>query len=361
MIPDLIAATSAKATFTHWCDARPTPGRVDSNTPGGREIVRREHERSVQSDLIEADAKLHFRRGDFLVLNTFRHWALRGIVDWLEWLGPERAPMVVLILHFTAFPSPESDDGWQRMYRDAFQRIEASRLRDRFIMMADSEGLIAEYEEISSLDFILAPIPHAAREIEIRDHPEGRAVNITYAGEARYHKGFHLLPWLIRGVERSQYAELARFTIQTFCGDPHALFFKQAMAKIDSSCVALVPEQLDEREYQLLLDQADVILAPYLIDNYYVQTSGIYAEAIAMGKPVVVSRGTWMASQIHRFGGGKTFPPDDAQGLLDACLTTIAEFDRFSAEAKAAAKQWNAFHNADHLIDLIISAASDRS
>ncbi len=355
MTAELRAATSALPIFTFHCDERPAIMGIDPDTWLGRKLVRRAHETSVRQDLADADRALGFGPDDVLVLNTFRHWGLRGIVEWADGLG-SRAPWVVLILHFTAFPAPETDK-YADIYRDAFRRIEQSPIRDRFVMMADAEGLITEFASLCSLDFFLAPIPHGQSQATASDTRQGNKINIVYVGEARYHKGFHLLPWMINGMGRGPHRDAVTFSIQNFCANPRQLFYREAMATIDPSSTTFISEPLDEAGYRAFIACADIVVLPYLLDHYYVQSSGIYADAVAAGKPVVASRGTWVAMQIGRYGGGLTFPPNDAQGLLEACSAAVSDYDGLRRRAGDAAPRWNEFHNPERFIDIVLARA----
>jgi glycosyltransferase involved in cell wall biosynthesis len=284
---------------------------------------------------------------------------MRGVVDWLESLPRERAPSVVLILHFTAFPSPEKNDGTVDMYREAFERIERSPLRHGFVLMADSMALIDEYSSISALNFVLAPIPHVARApVETAKPPRwsNDPIVLSYLGEARHNKGFHLLPAMIRGIRDSELSSRVSFHLQTFCHDPTEFFYPAAMGKIDPHDAILIPDELDEAGYQGMMEQADVILAPYLLENYHRQTSGIFAEALALGKPTVVSRGTWMARELNRYGGGRACVPNDPRDFLDVCMSVVRDFDDLRVEAQTAARAWNRFHNPERLAEIMIEA-----
>ena len=49
-----------------------------------------------------------------------------------------------------------------------------------------------------------------------------------------------------------------------------------------------------------------VVIVPYQRLYYYAQTSGILAEALGAGIPVVVPEGTWMAAEIEGKNVGKS-------------------------------------------------------
>jgi glycosyltransferase involved in cell wall biosynthesis len=360
---DIMAASGALPTFTYWCDARPVPQGVDPGSSIGHQSIRRTHERQIGADLEEADKQLRFNADDVLFINTLRHWPMRGVVDWAEKIGRERAPHVVLVLHFTAYPSPEHDDPSAAMYEAAFQRLEGSPLRDNFTLFADADELIAEYREMTKLQVYLVPIPHTTQTAgaSARFKNDDR-ITIAYVGEARVNKGYHLLPHLINGIQRDGLASLAHFHVQSFTHDPTDPFYKQVMGRIDESNVTFFPDQLDASDYHDYLASADVILAPYLLDNYYKQTSGIFAEAIGMAKATIVPRGTWMASQVKHYGGGRLFMPDDPQSLLETTSDLIRNFRAVSEQASVAAEKWKLFHTSRNFIDIVMQhiGAADR-
>lgn len=350
--------TSVLPVFTYLCEDAPISTEIDPRSSEGMQLVRSIQEESVEGDLLEADGIIHFSPDDVVIFNTFRHWGLRGIVRWLEKLGPERAPFVAIVLHYTSYSLPEMDEiDNHKFYREAFSYIEESPVRQKIVMMADSEGLIDEFRTISNLDFLLAPIPHAPNarsESGQKYFPQNVPLNISYLGEAREPKGFQFLPFAINGIERSPWAGHVHFHIQNFCKTPNEQYYLRAMGKMAKNHATFYPKQFGDAEYKAFLEMSDIILIPYIFAFYYVQTSGVYAEAASMGKPVVVPMGTWMASQVKQFGGGRLFPPGDVQGFLDACLDVVSNFKNIRIEAMDASKKWNAIHNADRMIDLIL-------
>jgi hypothetical protein len=84
-----------------------------------------------------------------------------------------------------------------------------------------------------------------------------------------------------------------------------------------------VSTHLPRDEYLRWLATADLILLPYDPSVYGERTSGIFLECVLAGRLPVVSRGTWMASQLERFELGELaidwYRPD-----LSAHLTSLA-------------------------------------
>jgi len=75
---------------------------------------------------------------------------------------------------------------------------------------------------------------------------------------------------------------------------------------------------MDAASYAALLESVDVVLVPYWREIYWSRTSGIVLEAIASGKPIIVTSDTWMSDELQRWGAGIGIPNRDPRALADA-------------------------------------------
>jgi len=340
--------------FRIWCDTR-------FETP---ERTRAAHEQALRDDLLAMTREFQVNNSDVVVINTLRHWAMRGVVDWLEALPARRRPRTALILHFTAFPDPNKSEGWECFYRDAFHRIETSVCRDKIVLTADSEQLVSEYSLINpSLRFHLAPVPHAKVHGNDRDTlariKAGEKLRIGYVGEARTNKGFDLLPRLLARAKDLRLMDLIELHIHAYCGNPSAPFYRQTLSGLRHPAAFLYYHPMDDREYSDFLARLDVIALPYTTDNYHSQTSGVFAEAMASGKIVVVPKGTWLSAQLRRYGGGVAFNPVDCEDFATETLQIVREPLHYARMAAERASLWRHFHNPDRLIDLLRAPMPD--
>jgi glycosyltransferase involved in cell wall biosynthesis len=337
---DLRAEHEVVPAFTHWCDAR----------YGSAERTRRLHESALTRELLDVSRRFAVTADDALLINTLRHWALRGVVDWLEALSERARPRVALVLHFTALPDQARCDGTVEFYRAAFTRIAQSPTRARIRLLADSDALVDEYKQIApDLEFELVPIPHTYE-------PEHRSRADTFTvgcvGEARTNKGFHLLPRLVRRAAETNVRGV-EFHIHSFAHDGTAAFLKRALTGLRHPSVRLYPDEMPAAEYRRFLAALDLVVLPYTLDNYHAQTSGVFAEAMANGSLIVAPRGTWMSRQLSEYGGGAAFCPGDAEDLARVTLRLIAERDRFTAQSAARVKKWRAVHNPERFLQMV--------
>lgn len=344
--PDFARTTETIPLFTYWCDEM-NIALSEVKAAVRYALIVQEHERAIIDDFSRIDAEYSFGPCDTIVLNSARHWILKGLFRWLEGVPQACRPDLVLLLHFTASPIPGEYHPSKKVYQDAFAYLETSAAKPYIHLLADSRQLIEEYESYTSIPVALSPFPHTARRIQYSRPPDRENMNVGYIGEARVHKGFHLLPSLAKSVQNHK----VHFHIHAFCFNPQAEFYKAALLNLERCAnVTLYYDLMNPDEYEAFLDKIDISLIPYSLDNYYKQTSGIYAESIALGKPVIVSRGTWMADQLAQFGGGEACIANDYMSLVDSVDRVCDRFEYYRSAALAAAQRWNSIHNPERLM-----------
>lgn len=352
-----VAERDVVPCFTYWCHECNVGQRSDLDPEANADAIREAHERAIFADLRQLHRRFSFCAGDRLILNSVRQWQIRGVVKWLESQPERECPETALLLHFTGQPEPFCYDPAMRLNREAFAWIEGSPRGHHVHLYADATTLIDEYREMTSLEVGLAPFPHSCLcDPALTDRHPDRPLRVGYVGEARISKGFHLLPFVADRLYHSDLAETVEFHIHSFIFYPDQQFYYQAMAHLHRlPNVTLYPDILDPAEYEKFVNRCDVILLPYQREYYHRQTSGIYADAVGTGVPVVVSRGTWNARELKRLGGGLAVNPDDYMSLTDATYRVCADIERYREEASRARERWQAFNTPENMIDMFES------
>ncbi|MGD0634963.1 MAG: glycosyltransferase [Beijerinckiaceae bacterium] len=350
--PDFHRETEALEAFTFCNDERNVgqPRRLFGLFCGANpDVIRAAHETALVNDLLELHQRFAFRHDDLIIINTLGHWALRGIPLFAARLDPRELPRFSVISLFSSEPKPGVFNESRRHYGEAFQAICDSPARDRIRVFSDADTLIEEYSRLSPLPVSLAPFP--------QDHgrpaanASGGPLIVSYVGEARDHKGFHLLPFLVGHVGCKYSAAQVCFHIQTYISDPRQRFYKRSMSALrKAENVTLIPGILSDLEYSELLSRSNVILLPYKTTFYHRQTSAVYNSAASMGIPVVVSRGTWMSRKVQQLGGGALCNPDDAHSLGEAVIDVCARYNEYAKAASDAGSRWRAFNNTKSFI-----------
>lgn len=346
---DLARKLGVDPVFSLPCDAQPVVFDQGMDRASAREAICRRHEEVILGDLRRLNRTYDFHGGDLILFNSFRQWSLKGLVDWLEERPLLQAPTLVIVLHYTPHAMPGEAGPVVAEYQDAFERMASSPLRERFVLMADSAELQREFGRISPIQVGVLPIPHC-EDIPAVNRPEAQEVKISFLGEARTDKGFHLLPDLISALG-SRAARPVQFLIQGHSPDPQDVAAREARDRLKQfEHVDLIAEPSTDEEYKSFVADADVILLPYLRRHYHSQTSGIFAEAMSSGTPAIVPSGTWMATQVEEYGAGIVFEADNLASLIGACEQAIATLSELRERSIVAAASWRQVHNAANFV-----------
>ncbi len=347
IIPEVQQELHAVPCFRHGIDDDLAPRFLNSRFLSGlRDRVNyRLHCRSMRAALNSLAGRIEFSRDTTVFFHTLRHNQILPIVRWAESLPEPNRPRMVVMLRFTAYPSYEDPSSTEPYYRHALRTLELGPAADRFQLVTDSDLLQDEFSEYTSLKIDVVGIPHGEAQAELQ--PESKSpLTLGYAGDARRNKGFHLLPGLLGALRAELQSGQLRAEIQSPVRSSSEWDVRNAVESLRRLPVHLIEQPLSGGEYAELLRQIDIMLLPYTLEHYHSQSSGIFCEALSRGIPVVVPRGTWMADQITKTGGGVTFLPEDACSLEAAVRALIANYPEVKSKALAGRSEWNSQHNA---------------
>ena len=288
------------------------------------------HTATFAAETSELFANLQLRRDDVVFLPSSSFVEASAIYDYLgknprhaaKWCFMFRIQLSSILSHMHALTPYHA-----RLLRAAFAKLpRSSRARTHFY--TDSDQIARDYNLIVPGLFKVVPIPHTASKSAVPRKSD--TITVSYMGQARAQKGYHHLPGIIEGL-RGDYLEKnrMRFVIQSSVGGAFSvrepLVEKAAvqLQKFDPKQVELVIDSMSDAAYQKMLSGSDIALMPYEPVGYFAQSSGICAEALACGTPVVVPGGCWLSRQFARAvyeyhdGFGKSPPLEDhaADGL----------------------------------------------
>jgi glycosyltransferase involved in cell wall biosynthesis len=225
----------------------------------------------------------------------------------------------------------------------------------------DTEELRDEYSTITNFPISVLPIPIERETFEkFDDTSSGDQLTISMLGDARIGKGIDMIPGLVETL-LEQYPGRLNFVIQTSTpvvgADSevlHSTLARLIRLEQEHDALLLLPEPLTTEEYFSTIARSDIMLHPYRADSYRYQSSGMFAEAMALGKAVVIPADTWMSSELERFdGGGAAFEIGDSDSLLQSTKAVIDDIEVYRGKAQAAKASWLAFHNSDQILSRI--------
>jgi len=98
---------------------------------------------------------------------------------------------------------------------------------------------------------------------------------------------------------------------------------------------------IDDDGFEELIASLDVVAMPYERRAYHIASSGICANAIALGRPVIVPSDTWMASMVEQgLAAGVVYTGEGTAVIAAAMEEASRDIDRLRVEALARAPVW---------------------
>ena len=289
--------------------------------------------RAFLADLLQLPPD-RFTAEDIVFLPSLIENQLHGVAQWLARLPAGRRPPAVILFRFLnqsmeyirARPHHELV---RLHYRHASRAL--ARVEPRSLFCADTLEMAEAFREATGLPVHPVPVamgaqPGAASAPAPR--PEAGPV-VAFLGHTSKLRGFHLLPEIIeRCLEASS---PARFVIQVQSRSAAAAEKLEAvLGRLDALSrggVRLVEGALSSERYYSLLAEADVILLPYAPAFYGHCSSGIFAEAAAAGKVIVVPAGTVGARLGEEYGlgvvAGAGWNPKSSAAAVDQALKNL--------------------------------------
>jgi glycosyltransferase involved in cell wall biosynthesis len=245
------------------------------------------------------------------------------------------------------------------LLRQALGVLRAHPAAARVRIFTDSEILTEDYSERLQIRVQTAPIPVDERFTALAHPRSSSPVVVSYFGDARAEKGYHRLPAVAARLAAALECGDLRFVVQSHFniagGEPGMAAARQALA--GQRGIELLHQPLHDDEYALYLGESHLVLLPYDADRYVARTSGILAEAIHAGVPVVVPAHTWLSDQLQAHGAGVTFDADRPGAFEAAVERALSELPDLQARATQRRRRFVTFHNPDRLARFACGAA----
>ncbi len=119
---------------------------------------------------------------------------------------------------------------------------------------------------------------------------------------------------------------------------------------------------MSQEECQSWLQDADLVLMPYSPQHYTLQTSGVFSEAMALGKPCIVPEGTWLADMARRHCRGVTiFKDHSAAAIVDATLQSLDNLPDLTATMEESSTPWRETMGMQAYVRRLLDGAVGRS
>lgn len=297
---------------------------------------------NVAYEFVAATRRVPPQAGDHVLFHTLSYAELRAVLLYLGDLShTDDLPFFHILLRY----DPDVLENSLEVYRPLFDRIAASPiLRSKILFHTDTHLLSDAFARLAGLPFTTLPIPFAQDRLVSslatrRPKAAGEPLSIIYLGDARLEKNYGHLPTAVSELW-SEFVEPGRlrFVLQsnfnTPGGETGIMSALQRLGQYSPRHVELINQPMTFEDYYDRLAEADVVVIPYDAQRYQARSSGVLIEAMAAGKPVVTSAGSWMATQVDPSHSVLHADPTKIGGAI---ATLMRDFDTFKTAASARA------------------------
>ena len=241
----------------------------------------------------------------------------------------------------------------------------------RFV--TDSEELARLYEDVLGVEVEVFPIPHACpgwRGVAPAKAAEGgREFSFVHPGVLSLGKGFDTLVEAMALLGPELDVMPVRWRVQCYAdavslshiaGASEAREKLLALAKVHP-LVEPFPEPLSPEAYAQLIEGADLLLLTHRKEEYAARTSGGCVEGLALGIPMVLTDGTWLAGQARRFGAALFYQDGDSQSLAETLREAVRKLPALKEEVGIKAALCQEWHNPKRFLQLLLKKEGDAS
>jgi glycosyltransferase involved in cell wall biosynthesis len=303
---------------------------------------------------------LNFLGPNWLVyMGTTQHLHMLALWAWLRRFKPEQAPTLILTLRLSIYRSDLHR--WSPSviwYMLGLRLLERLTHKYRIHFVTDSAMLVDEFHRLTNLSIHVVPIPHIdlIQSASNLSRSPSSFVRMVSLGSARVAKGFDILAKAIQLLHSR--GELDNIKLDLHCyhsvGDEVISSAVGLLKDLNHPNINLIDRVVNETEYYQMLADADVVLIPYVQSIYLSNTSGIFVEAVAAGKPVVVTEGTWMSAQLKTFGAGITCRDLDPENLARAICEGRDKHLELEKKAQTGRVEWVKYNSPKNFVNELL-------
>ena len=147
------------------------------------------------------------------------------------------------------------------------------------------------------------------------------------------------------------------FFVQCFSLGGHVVRDTVLSGLQDAANTELALTPLSAEHYVHRLMRSDLAVLPYDPAAYRNISSGILADAVGFGVPVVVPKGTWSGHVLDQgYGAGVQFEQWTAHIIADAILSSTDSLDELKKAARGSITRWQSEQSIDAYLDRLLES-----
>ncbi|MCC7271954.1 MAG: hypothetical protein IT561_04745, partial [Alphaproteobacteria bacterium] len=271
-------------------------------------------------------------------------------------------PFVAACFHHAVPPDAALDPGTvagllARLGLRALDRAVAPRAP---LVTATTAGLAGRLAPILGRAVPVLSLPHWYDPLPGEDAtppplPPGAGPLVGLLGRPRPDKGLRAVPAILAAIRAA--VPTARIVAQDY--DRRYGVVPAYEAARAAGLVHSLAWPLPDAAFIGLVRALDLVLLPYQAHAFVDRVSGPFCFAAALGRPVAVTAGTWMAGEIAAGrAAGVAFPSLEPGPVAHAVARAVAELPVHAARAAALAPPWRRNDGARLLRELLERAAA---
>jgi glycosyltransferase involved in cell wall biosynthesis len=314
--------------------------------------------------------------GNLIVVVAITQNQILGLVRFLRAMPRNRLPRVVcnLMLPPSYLPWGAVSAHGKKYYRAAF-RLAAPLIGRSLFFTVENEAMQTLYSKLIGRSLFFTVENAALRTLYRKDFGvqtrilpvpfgasgpprtmEGR-VRLGFFGDSRCDKGFHLLPRAIALCQRDGLDAEFIVQIQHSGWEQRTIEAEAALRALKGA--RFLEGELSTEDYTAWTGRTDVMLLPYdPVAFGTARGSGIFAESVAAGRPVIATRGTFAGTSVeNNQAEGEVFAPHASEALAAAIARLIPRLPACKARAAERAQDFARSHSPGAYIDVLLAHA----
>ncbi|MCB2214752.1 glycosyltransferase [Desulfofustis glycolicus] len=242
--------------------------------------------------------------------------------------------------------------------------LEKRDLGQKIFLCADSERIRNIYEPYFERPISLIPIPLTqGKPVEVSEEERKLTsqVIIGFLGYTHVKQGYPFICRLYYDLLCSTDLINVKLCVRhnIFNADPsNAENLRDLLSRKER--IENFINYLSPSEYVSLLDKCDILLIPHSQEEYPVQTSGMFIDALSRGKIVVVPENTWLSDQLCVYGAGTTFGGTSYENFYEAVKRTVQNLPELRRDRFRNLKEFCSYHSARSLFDSLLQTPDVR-
>jgi hypothetical protein len=293
---------------------------------------------------------------DLVILPWADASLLNGVADWLTSLRPDQRPALVAMLIM-----PE--EGWEvdRQTVSAngefsFLRLAARRLHglcgSRFWMTCVDPRLAAIVGAATGLSCAHAPLPQYYGDFGDLPFPT-QGVTLGLLGMPRIEKGGP--SWGTLLLQIADRRPEVSFNLHVRDRSEADSLQRMFASRGDGRSLTLSPAPISRADYLTSIQACDLMLMPYNAKRYAMRASGVFADALAAGRPVVAPNNTWLSDRLSEgWGAGEIFDDGGDPPFISALERALDRLADLKVTAAERAPAWREAQSVEAFLEQIL-------